>query len=156
MSSDPASAAGAPDEARAIRLTVAYDETGVRVIDRTPVEKPVPPQSLSFDLAALPAHAVVAELRGAGDATVYRQIVEQALPETTEVFEQGVERGMWRHPVPQTKGVFTLIVPDDAAAESVVLLAGPGTRGAGLAAGPSPPGGPLELTRAPLRGDGNG
>jgi hypothetical protein len=152
MSSDQASAPGEPG---AIRLTFAYDETGVRVIDRTPVEKLVP-ASVAEPAAAVPTHAVVAELRDRDDAAVYRQIVEQALPESTEVFEEGVERGMWRHPVPQVRGVFTVIVPDDAAAESVVLLAGPGTRGAGMAAGPAAPGGAVELTRAPLRGDGNG
>jgi hypothetical protein len=104
----------------------------------------------------LPPHAVVAELRDAGDATVHRQVVAHALPESTEVFEEGVERGMWRHPVPQARGVFTVIVPDDAAAESVVLLAASGTRAAGMASQAPPPGGSVELTRAPLRGNGNG
>lgn len=152
MSSDQAPA---PDEPRAIRLTVAYDETGVRVIDRTPVEKPVPPSAAelpALGAQGLPGHAVVAELRAGDDATTYRQIVEHAIPEDVEVFEPGVERGARRHPVPLAKGVFTVIVPDDESAESVVLLAGPRSRGAGMAPQAAAPGAPVELTRFPLRG----
>jgi hypothetical protein len=149
----------------AIRLTLAYDDTGVTVIDRTPVVKPVPPsvpEPASFRAAAagdappLPAHAVVAELRAADDTTTYRQVVEQAIPETREIFDPAFERGVRRSPFPPSSGVFTVIVPDDDRAETVVLLAGPRSTGAAraLAAAAAPSAGPVELTRFPLRAGG--
>ena len=99
----------------------------------------------------LPSDAVVTELRDAADATTYRQIVEHALPHDVEVFDPAVERGVRRHPQPLPSGVFTVIVPDDERADSVVLLAGPDSRGAEHGRQAGPPGGPVELTRFPLR-----
>ena len=164
MSADTPQQPSAQDDPRSIRLTLAYDESGVRIIDRTPVAKTAPPSAEAppaFTAAQagepeLPGHAVVTELRDASDETTYRQVVEHAIPQTVEVFEQGVERGVWRHPEPPPSGVFTVIVPDDERAESVVLLAGPGSPGAERALRAAPLGGPVELTRFSLRGDGNG
>ncbi len=161
-SSDPTAGA-----ARSIRLTLTYDEQGVRVVDRTPVSKPVPPSvpsapSFGPRVAGapppLPDHAVVAELRSADDATTYRQIIEQAIPRDVEVFDPDVEHGMYRRPQPLSMGVFTVIVPDDQAAQDVVLLA----RDTGAPPGPSaapPPGdaaagAPVELARFSLRPGG--
>jgi hypothetical protein len=164
MSSDTPHEPSPQGDPRSIRLTLVYDESGVRVIDRTPVPKPAPPsvEDVPTFTAArpgepeLPSHAVVTELRDAGDETMYRQIVEHAIPQDVEVFEPGVERGARRHPQPLPSGVFTVIVPDDERAQAVVLLAGPGSRGAerGLQVGAI--GGPVELTRFSLRGNGNG
>jgi hypothetical protein len=159
MSSDPPQEPDPQDEPRSIRLTLAYDESGVRVIDRTPVTKPFPPsvEDVPAFTAApggepqLPSHAVVTELRDAADDTTYRQIVEHAIPDDVEVFEPGVERGVRRHPQPLPSGVFTVIVPDDERAESVVLLAGPDSRGAEHGLRAAAPGGPVELTRFALR-----
>lgn len=158
MSSDTPQEPSPHDEPRSIRLTLAYDEAGVRVIDRTPVTKPVPPsveEAPAFTARAgepqLPSHAVVTELRDAADETTYRQIVEHAIPHDVEVFDPAVERGARRHPQPLPSGVFTVIVPDDERAESVVLLAGPGSRGAEHGRQAGAPGGPVELTRFALR-----
>jgi hypothetical protein len=171
MSTDPQGGAVPSGHPGAIRLTVAYDDAGVRVIDRTPVDKPVPPgveEPRSFRAGAaadgpqLPAHAVVTELRTAGDDTTYRQVVEHAIPHDQEVFDPSVERGVRRHAVPPPSGVFTVIVPDDPAAEAVVLLAHPGSTGAERALtreAARQATGPVELARFPLRaggGDGIG
>jgi len=164
--SDP-SAGAAP---RSIRLTLAYDESGIQVVDRTSVSKPVPPSApppASFGApvrgaaAPVPADAVVAELRTGDDATMYRQIVEHAIPHDVEVFDPGVERGAYRHPVPPASGVFTVVVPDDAAAQDVVLIAGEASTAA-VRTSAAPParggghGGPVEVARFPLRGDHGG
>jgi hypothetical protein len=164
MSSDTPQEPSPQDDPRSIRLTLAYDESGVRVIDRTPVTKPAPPSAETVPAFTgaragepeLPGHAVVTELRDAGDETTYRQVVEHAIPQDVEVFDPNVERGAWRHPQPLPSGVFTVIVPDDERAESVVLLAGPGSRGAERELEAGAVGGPVELTRFPLRGNGNG
>ncbi len=156
-----------PGRSGAIRLTLAYDEAGIRVIDRTPVDKAVPPHDpqpasfrtagLSDAQASLPAHAVVTELRAADDTTTYRQVVEHAIPHDQEVFDPSVERGMRRHAVPPPSGVFTVIVPDDRAAEAVVVLAEPTSSGAERASAlqkARPAAGPVELARFPLRAEG--
>lgn len=166
MSSDPQGDVDPSGRPRAVRLTLAYDDAGVRVIDRTPVDMPVPPsvpEPESFRVAGpreaspLPAHAVVTELRTADDDTTYRQVVEHAIPHDQEVFDPSVERGMRRHPVPPPSGVFTVIVPDDRAADAVVLLAHPASTGAERALTPEAArqaAGPVELARFPLRGGG--
>jgi hypothetical protein len=165
MSSPAPSDPDAPAPPRSIRLTLAYDESGVRVIDRTPVTKPVPasvpappPSGAPARGAAqpLPTHAVVAELRSDDDSTTYRQIVEHAIPHDVEVFEPGVERGVRRHGVPLATGVFTVIVPDDEAASSVVVLAAPQSRMAPPDADTRALAGPVELTRFSLRGPDGG
>jgi hypothetical protein len=165
MTQDPQSNADPSGRPGAIRLTLAYDDTGVTVIDRTPVDKPVPPsvpEPASFraapprDAQPLPAHAVVTELRAPDDTTTYRQVVEHAIQHDQEVFDPSVERGVRRHPVPPPSGVFTVIVPDDRAADAVVLLAEPTSSGAArLAPGEAAPAaGPVELARFPLRAGG--
>jgi hypothetical protein len=127
MSSDTPQEPSPQDEPRSVRLTLAYDEAGVRVIDRTPVTKPVPP-----NVEEVPAFTAA-------------RAGEPQLP------SHAVERGVRRHPQPLPSGVFTVIVPDDERAESVVLLAGPGSRGAEHGRQAGPPGGPVELTRFALR-----
>ena len=163
MSADTPQQPGPPDEPRSIRLTLAYDESGVRVIDRTPVPKAAPPTAddlPAFTAAAgepqLPPDAVVTELRDAGDDPTYRQVVAHAIPHDVEIFDPALERGVRRLSRPLPSGVFTVIVPDDERAESVVLLAGPGSRAAERGLPTAAAAGPVELTRFSLRGDGNG
>lgn len=166
MSTDPQGDAVPSGRPGAIRLTLAYDDAGVRVIDRTSVDKPVPPgveEPRSFRAAGpaegpqLPRHAVVTELRAADDHTTYRQVVEHAIPHDQEVFDPAVERGVRRHAVPPPSGVFTVIVPDDPAADAVVLLAHPASTGAERALtqeAARQATGPVELARFPLRAGG--
>ncbi|WP_432513056.1 hypothetical protein [Kineococcus sp. SYSU DK001] len=144
---------------RAVRLTFAYDSSGIRLIDRTPVDKRVPPGE---DPGAAPSpDTVSAELRTAADRPTFRvRLSPYDIPQSTEVFDPGTERGVHRVPRAPTRGAFSVIVPDDAAAQDVVLLAGPS-----VAAGPGPAdatartSGPQEIGRYRLRedgGDGNG
>lgn len=168
MATDTPAEAGSQARRPAIRLTFAYDESGVRVIDRTPVDKPVPPSVDSPPAARaadapppLPRDAVVTELRSQDDATTYRQVVTGAIPRDVEVFDPDLERGVRRHAVPLRAGVFTVIVPDDERAESVVLLGratGTGARRAGVAPPPGEVAGPaiVELGRFSVRESSGG
>ena len=108
---------------RALRLSFAYDESGIRVIDRTPVDKRVPPSA--DEAASLPAAALCAELRTAEGQTTYRRVLGNAIPLDIEVFDPDTERGVYRSPTPLPSGAFSVVVPDDGKAEQVVLLVGP-------------------------------
>lgn len=138
----------------AVRLTFAYDASGIRLIDRTEVHKPAGPA----DEAPAPgaAASVRAELRTAADRTVFRrELPPEALPTDAEVFDPAAEGGVRRDPTPLPSGVFTVVVPVDDDAEEVVLVADRGLA-PDLPAGPSRPGaasaaGPSELGRFPLR-----
>lgn len=138
----------------AVRLTFAYDASGVRLLSRTPVSKPAPP---SERLEGPPAAAHVSvELRTSDDTPTYRQGLPAAIPATVEV--PGGARGLKRVPNEMTEGAFATVVPADDAAVDVVLIgqaAGLPEALAPLADGPpvagAPAGGPVELGRFRLR-----
>lgn len=138
----------------ALRLTFAYDASGIRLIDRTPVDKRVPP---SEDPASAPSHeAVSAELRTAGDRPTFRvQLSPYDIPQSTEVFDPEADHGVYRIPVAPREGAFSIIVPDDDAAQDVVLLGGPTTTRPGFADAPARASGPPQvLGRFSLRASG--
>ena len=148
-------AAAVPGPRRVVRLTFAFDEGGIRLIDRTPVEKRIPP---SDDVVAdPPPAALAAELRTSGDAPTFRRVLHEAIPQDVEVFDP--DQGVSRHPVAPASGAFTVLVPDDEDASDVVLVAGvdavpaqPGIEGQ-RAFRAAPPGEPVpqELARFPFR-----
>ncbi|HEX2222392.1 MAG TPA: hypothetical protein VHK06_07685 [Candidatus Limnocylindria bacterium] len=112
---------GTPDRpARATRLTFAYDASGIRLIDRQPISRPAPPADEAP--AQLTASDIVAELRTAADAATYRRVLPQAIRRDVEVFDPALPGGVRRDPSPPAAGVFTVIVPEDPAADEVVLL----------------------------------
>jgi hypothetical protein len=141
--------------ARAVRLTFAYDRNGVRLIDRTPVDKRVP---AGADVsAALAVAAVGAELRTAGGEATYRTLLgPYDLPQTTEVFDPAAEHGVYRVARAPATGSFSVIVPDDGRTEEVVLVAGPGSAAPGAAATPADPAsGAQVIARFPWREGGD-
>lgn len=109
--------------APAVRLTFAYDPSGIRLIDRTEVHKSA---GASIDPGVSPpAGSIVAELRTNDDRPTFRRILPpDAVPSDVEVFDPGVPGGVRRHPTPPSSGVFTVVVPADAAADQVVLVGG--------------------------------
>lgn len=138
----------------AIRLTFAYDTAGVRLIDRTPVGKPVGATD-DPGAASVGPGTLAAELRTADQRATFRRLLPAgAVPPDAEVFDPDVAGGVRRDPTPLPAGVFTVIVPDDQDAAEVVLIAAPavarrlstaGTAQADLS------GGPVEIARFPFR-----
>ena len=134
------------DARRAVRLTFAYEPSGMRLIDRTALGKPAGPGDDPG--APWPDQAIGAELRTADQRATFRRLLPAgAIPADVEVFDPAIPGGVRRQPAPPPSGVFTVVVPDDGDATEVVLMAGPaaattrippgGPATAGLASGPA-------------------
>ena len=136
---------------KAVRLTFAYDQDGIRLIDRTKVQKRPPEPAPEPDVRRA---GLTAELRAAGDRATYRQTIDQGLPRDVEVFDPKLTRGVYRSPEPLREGAFSIIVPDDAEAEELVLLTAPEPARRRPGAGPTfsgAPGRPVEIARFRLK-----
>jgi len=143
-------AAGEAQQPGAVRLTFAYDTSGIRLVDRTPVGKAAPPSEDPGTVA--PEGVLTVELRTPGDAVTYRQALPLVMTQTIEV--HGGPEGLQRVPNLLTSGAFTVVVPADETATEVVLTASaealpPGLQAALAAAAPG--GRPVELGRFRLR-----
>src|SRR3712207_4713291 len=91
---------------RSIRLTFAFDATGVRLVRRTPRDKP----ALPGDDVARPAHPsrVVAEVRTADGRTAFRRTMDAGFGRRVEVFApDGLIRTV---AAPRDSGVFSIVV----------------------------------------------
>lgn len=112
-----------PPRPRAVRLTFSYGPEGVHLIDRQTIEKRV---AAGDDLPPeLDATTVAAELRSSDETATFRRVVPQAIRRDVEVFDPDLPGGVRRDPSPPGRGVFTVLVPEAAAADHVVLLARP-------------------------------
>jgi hypothetical protein len=106
---------------RSLRLTFAYDEAGLRLIDHTPRMKPAPP---SDRLYAEPRRdAIIAELRTKDGAPLYRKRLYDPIPQHVEVHDP--ETGLRREPSAPRRGSFSVVVPSEQRADHVVIEAGP-------------------------------
>jgi hypothetical protein len=144
-------AAGEVQQPGAVRLTFAYDTSGIRLVERTPVGKAAPPSEDPGTVA--PEGVLTVELRTPGDAVTYRQALPRVMTQTIEI-PSDVPGGLQRVPNLLTSGAFTAVVPADETATEVVLTAStealpPGLQAA-LAA-PAPRDRPVELGRFRLR-----
>lgn len=106
---------------RSIRFTFAYDEAGIRLIDRTSRMKP-PPPSDRLD-APLRPDTIVAELRIASGAVLYRKLLRDPIPQDVEVFSP--DASSRRLAMAPARGSFSVVVPSVRRAEEVVIEAGP-------------------------------
>ena len=135
---------------RSLRLTFAFDASGLRLIDRTPRMKPAPP---SDKIDAAPGReAIVAELRSASGAIVYRKRLHHPIPQDVEVFDPETEPH--REPVAPAKGSFSVVVPSMARAVEVIIDVGPGLSLIQFADArrDAPPGQRYPLGRYPVQG----
>lgn len=138
------------DPVRSVRFTFAFDDDGLRLTGRTPRRKAA---LRGLDtLVDPPVLGVTVEVQSAKGEVLHRQVLAHALPQTAEVPRAG--GGLRRAAVAPHRGVITAVVPNLAAAASVVVHAGAArllaqrafvTRGLGR-------GGRRELARVPFGG----
>lgn len=140
-------------QGKAIRLTFSYEGEKITLIDRTPVDKPVPPSAPLLDTrprgqseqgANRPTgqSGFWVELHGRQGRAVYRHVMSNPIEHHAEVPDE--EGGFTNVTRKNPRGVFFVVVPDLPDAESVVLFSSPLRAEAKLA--PAEP-----VARFPLR-----
>jgi hypothetical protein len=132
--------APSPAASKAIRLTFEYDGDQVRLLSQQRVDMVVP---ASAPVTGFDGHkGVWAELKDGQNRTLYRQVMHNPLRGDVEVFSDDPARNVARHPTPQRKGVFVVLVPDTDEGREVVLSSSPTVQ-----AGPQP----MALANRPAR-----
>jgi hypothetical protein len=115
----------------AVRLTFAYNGDDVRLLSQQRTEMTVPP---SDAMKGYGKHkGFWAELRSAGDKTLYRTVMHNPTKNDAEIFPEAPGESITRAPAPKRKGVFVVVLPDTDKGEQVILCrSAPATRGATL------------------------
>lgn len=103
------------------RLTFAYDESGLRLAGSNRRSKPAPRSD--DERGDGPTNAVTAELRAADGTTLFRRVLREPIPQSVEI--AGDDGALRRVAVARSRGAFVVVVPDLAAAEEIVVDAGP-------------------------------
>jgi hypothetical protein len=103
----------------AIRLTFVKQGDQLRLHSKIAVDTIVPPDGP----AAQPSdRGFWLELRDSADRTVFRRVLHNPLPQDIEVFSPDVNQTVARVPMAPAESVFSVLVPDTPAAESVTLF----------------------------------
>lgn len=107
---------------RSLRLTFAYDETGIRLAGSNRRSKPA---LRGDDLSReAPVNAVTIELRTKDGSALHRRALRDPIPQSVEV--TGDAGKLQRIATPQPRGAFVVIVPDLDDATDIVIDAGAG------------------------------
>lgn len=110
-----------PESSRsAIRLTFSFDGRAIEVVLREPVKMMLPPSAPLDDTS--PRSAFWFELQDAGGKPLYRRSQRNPLDPRIEVRTGNPENPLAWVDSGRRSGTFTLLVPDLAAAEAVVLF----------------------------------
>ena len=110
---------------RALRLIFSYTGQDVRLVGRQRVEMTVPPSDPpAGDEQGLSGFWY--ELRDDAGQTLYRRVVSNPIPTSTEVLTDDPRRPVAREEVAgDLQGVFVLLCPETEAARTVALFGSP-------------------------------
>lgn len=131
-------------ERKAIRLTFNYESATVRLVDRQIIDKPTQPSApiLKQGKKQQAQSGFWIELHSKGGQALYRLVMSNPIRFHTELPDG--EGGFTNLPRPKPSGVFFVIVPNLAEAETIVVFSSP--------LGPEAKPGPAEpIARFPLR-----
>lgn len=110
----------AGESPKAMRLTFSYDGDDVKLVSKQTVDMVVPPSDPVKGFAR--QKGFWAELKGAKDKTLYRQVMHNPTRNDAEVFSDDPEQSISRAPAPTRKGVFVVVVPETDKGEAVALV----------------------------------
>lgn len=129
-----------PERPRAVRLTIAYNGDQMEMVSQQSVAMKAPPSDPVESTAAAAADAehtgFWVDLKDGQDQTLYRRVLHDPMPRHVEAFSPDPRQTVQRVPIPVTesRGVFSVVLPEIEAAQAVSLI-GP----------PPPPTGPAAL-----------
>lgn len=112
-------------EERALRLTFAYRGEEIELVDAQPVAMFMPPGE---SLEAREARSGFwFELHDGGGSLLFRQAMHHPIESDYEVFPEDPAGEIVRRPAPGRSGAFTIVIPEMAEAETLILVASPST-----------------------------
>jgi hypothetical protein len=110
--------------AKAIRLVCSFDGDQVALVSQQSVEMVLPPSDPMEGTTGQKGFWY--ELRDAQDRPLYRKVMHHPMREDVEVFSNDPQQhSVARHPVPNRKGVFVVLVPDNENGRAVTLSSSP-------------------------------
>lgn len=106
---------------RSIRLIFEYDGDQVDLVSRQPVDMVAPSSEALGDFGDRLGSWI--ELRDPEGVALYRQVLQDPLGTSTEVFSSDPEESLRRIERTRQKGAFTVVVPDLPRADQVAVVA---------------------------------
>ncbi len=107
-------------ENQAVRLTIAYKGDQMELISQQSVTMRVPPSDSVESFAERTGFWV--DLKDEQDQTLYRRVMHDPVRRDAEVFSPDPEQPIYRTPVAEAQGVFSLVLPQIEAAQAVSLI----------------------------------
>jgi hypothetical protein len=104
-------------------MVFSFDGDQVTLVSQESVEMVLPPSDSMP--AAEGQRGFWYELRDAQDHPLYRRVMHQPMREDVESFSDDPKQTVARHPAPNRKGVFVVLVPDVEEGSTVTLSSSP-------------------------------
>lgn len=106
--------------ARSVRLTFAYDESGIHLAAWNLRSKPAPRGH--DERIAVPRNGISVELRDSEGSTLFRRLFAEPIAQTVEVVAEAGH--LQRLPVARLRGTFVAVVPNLANAAEISIDSG--------------------------------
>ena len=108
---------------RAVRLIFSFDGEHIQLVSQQSVDMTVPPSDPLHESAGRKGFWY--ELHDAQDRPLYRRVMHNPMGDDVEAFSDDPKQTISRHPRPNRKGVFVVVVPDTTEGHTVTLSSSP-------------------------------
>jgi hypothetical protein len=106
---------------KAMRLTFSYENNNIKLIDEQKIDKIIPPSTPLNELENKRVNYLL-EVKDDKNNTIYRQVIENQIKRDIEIFSDEPKESIFRKELPEIKGVFSVVIPDDPQAESLDIF----------------------------------
>jgi hypothetical protein len=106
---------------KAKRLTFSYENNNIKLINEQKIDKIIPPSTPLPDLENKRVNFLL-EVSDNKNNTIYRQVIENQIQRDIEIFSDEPKESIFRKELPEIKGVFSVVIPDEPQAESLDIF----------------------------------
>lgn len=106
---------------KAKRLTFLYENNNIKLIDEQKIDKIIPPSTPLTELENKRVNYLL-EVNDDKNNTIYRQVIENQITRDIEIFSDESKESIFRKELPEIKGVFSVVIPDEPQAESLDIF----------------------------------